>query len=1814
MALKREAARQKYLEVFELDTNATDEDIKKAYKKLALMYHPDKNLNDPDATQKFQELSKAYLELTKSREAFCTHCGCGCDYEGSDEDDDDEYEDEDDWYFESDSEEMDDNVFFFGRIFMGVFSEFIFKRRFQTRKRPPNQRYTREEQEEDNFFDFIFRKYRRPEDSDYELTEEDLKKFHSYDEWLKSRDPKKRHNHRMRKAKKKANRKMPGEKPKAVSKKQLLAEQRRREKEMKEIGENIQSKIQQGSKKPKKTHTVADQWEESRVLKELEVIRDENRKREIEIEKEQKKYEAQERLKEKKKKKKEMKEMKKQTQNEAKKKLQDQEDLKPVVENVGNTDMVQRYMDKQNRLFGSKAGDNQRIKNQELFPMGNVRADNACREKDVKCGLLQQYLFNEDNNNNTAVNITTTTSENTGRGDKSSLLDYHLKQYKELMKVQPMRHTVQQLREERTRQKEAQLQRKHQELEKLRDKHKENYQLKTEKNNPKTSFTSLEDEEFERMRKEYLHKQQERERMRNEEEIMELKNKRAQTQKWVQKVEPAKWYEKADPLPVRTVPDPPAPKSNVWSTRQKRLQNMEMMRPRNEMDEEAILRKVIEESQKTAELEEQRRKQIANMNRERREKEKELAAKTISAQPIEKPFVKPKPIESIWDVNEDPPLPVKSAPVNPVSVWVNNPLVNTKPATSENSSQLQKSSTSNVTEESPKYPTLKPSFSNIRPNVQLHIPEKMAAHDDWDNDLKDQFLPQRSPSSFHQYMKWQPVAKAMLEQQQEEKQAKFGNSVDQLDNFNLKEDHQVHQVDMTQVRHKSGNESVAGQTQARKSPWGMDVTKEHVDSFTGEPRKQSDQGQNMVPTGFNKQSDQQQGNISFGEDWEDDIDDVVSVWPSTTRFHDLENNPVSKCEDHAQHIHQQVLTRVGSVQKVPNSSDKDTRLPERSQNLQNWPSDHKSFQKEKDQHQIENQSEWANSGTVITSTQSEVPLHSEYPTPESPATQRQGFRTSEASTTEEILKDRPNRAERSERVEQETMIESPQERGSEQPRLHGHTLPRMPKNPQASSEHSDCSTQVSGMSRSLWKHHVKPQVKQDTDMMPDSHVSPALDEEQKDENLEKKKEPARSRPLRLPRLPKALHALKRYQRSDNVSSLDSSVASKQPSVESQKISGHKLVRDLLSQQADPEFLKSLSEIEQDEPSSLSPKSSTGEPHSHVKGNTDIATSESIHLVTDRKSPAVDFGSETRHHGLLQARSDDESNGEPTIHGKEPGNTLLGQSVIPDNTPASAAQIVMPQGLPGQGVLQSSLPSCLPEGLPPYLVQAYLQYLNQSSKGDNLDPINKVQTPTPQNQTEAPLAGFPLTAGLGLGGILPVPAMMPFVGLPNPMMPTEYMLQQKQLLQQQEERLRQNQQLLLLQQQQQYLLTQNLQQGSRLSPVEGELGGGPVLQTTHQGLPPSHHIQTAHPGLLQSHHVQTGTSPLPTEAQNFCTNPVAQNLTQQQSIFQTESKKTPMGASDSILQGQDMHNSHSRNPGVEAEDNQDHLRQVHQHQQDGLQHYNISSVSESSVTEQQYNPLRFPRNVTSVQEYNPPPVPGNLTTQQYNPPPVPGNLTTQQYNPPQVPGNLTTQQYNPPQVPGNLTTQQYNPPQVPGNITTQQYNPPQVPGNLSTQQYNPLPVPGNSASGRQYSPPSIAEKTLSAQQYNPPSIAEKTLSAQQYNPPPVPGNITMTQQNNPPSISTTKRESVQKVYDTHSGNFHAVEQSIPRPRTSVSPLENQGPSTGEGDLMKDPSVGKKFLQLPPKLQRRQEQTRAVQQMINQIHMETLEMEQVFHIPG
>jgi DnaJ-class molecular chaperone len=55
---------KKYYEILEIDKNATKEDIKKAYRKLSLIHHPDKNGNSQESIDKIQDINEAYEVLS----------------------------------------------------------------------------------------------------------------------------------------------------------------------------------------------------------------------------------------------------------------------------------------------------------------------------------------------------------------------------------------------------------------------------------------------------------------------------------------------------------------------------------------------------------------------------------------------------------------------------------------------------------------------------------------------------------------------------------------------------------------------------------------------------------------------------------------------------------------------------------------------------------------------------------------------------------------------------------------------------------------------------------------------------------------------------------------------------------------------------------------------------------------------------------------------------------------------------------------------------------------------------------------------------------------------------------------------------------------------------------------------------------------------------------------------------------------------------------------------------------------------------------------------------------------------------------------------------------------------------------------------------------------------------------------------------------------------------------------------------------------------------------------------------------------------
>ncbi len=65
-------AKKDYYDILGVERNATEDEIKKAYRKLALKYHPDRNPDDKDAEEAFKEATEAYevLKDSQKREVY----------------------------------------------------------------------------------------------------------------------------------------------------------------------------------------------------------------------------------------------------------------------------------------------------------------------------------------------------------------------------------------------------------------------------------------------------------------------------------------------------------------------------------------------------------------------------------------------------------------------------------------------------------------------------------------------------------------------------------------------------------------------------------------------------------------------------------------------------------------------------------------------------------------------------------------------------------------------------------------------------------------------------------------------------------------------------------------------------------------------------------------------------------------------------------------------------------------------------------------------------------------------------------------------------------------------------------------------------------------------------------------------------------------------------------------------------------------------------------------------------------------------------------------------------------------------------------------------------------------------------------------------------------------------------------------------------------------------------------------------------------------------------------------------------------------
>src|SRR5262245_32619479 len=57
------SSKRDYYEILGVSREADDEEVKRAYRKLAMQYHPDRNVGDKEAEDKFKEAAEAYEVL-----------------------------------------------------------------------------------------------------------------------------------------------------------------------------------------------------------------------------------------------------------------------------------------------------------------------------------------------------------------------------------------------------------------------------------------------------------------------------------------------------------------------------------------------------------------------------------------------------------------------------------------------------------------------------------------------------------------------------------------------------------------------------------------------------------------------------------------------------------------------------------------------------------------------------------------------------------------------------------------------------------------------------------------------------------------------------------------------------------------------------------------------------------------------------------------------------------------------------------------------------------------------------------------------------------------------------------------------------------------------------------------------------------------------------------------------------------------------------------------------------------------------------------------------------------------------------------------------------------------------------------------------------------------------------------------------------------------------------------------------------------------------------------------------------------------------
>src|SRR3954463_13718749 len=61
------SSKRDYYEILSVTRTANEEELRKAYRRLAIQYHPDRNPGDKEAEEKFKEINEAYQVLSDAK-------------------------------------------------------------------------------------------------------------------------------------------------------------------------------------------------------------------------------------------------------------------------------------------------------------------------------------------------------------------------------------------------------------------------------------------------------------------------------------------------------------------------------------------------------------------------------------------------------------------------------------------------------------------------------------------------------------------------------------------------------------------------------------------------------------------------------------------------------------------------------------------------------------------------------------------------------------------------------------------------------------------------------------------------------------------------------------------------------------------------------------------------------------------------------------------------------------------------------------------------------------------------------------------------------------------------------------------------------------------------------------------------------------------------------------------------------------------------------------------------------------------------------------------------------------------------------------------------------------------------------------------------------------------------------------------------------------------------------------------------------------------------------------------------------------------